>query len=199
MSRRGLLIAGLLGTAVAVVTAALALGAPPKIDREALRAAADVRTSALTELMRLITKLGSFYATVPAVLAAAVLLRARGLQREGLAAVAALALTVAAVQLLKEVAIERPRPAHPLGDATGGAYPSGHAAKAMAYVWIPLLARDVRAHWRRIALGTAIAVALLVGISRIYLHVHFLTDVAGGWAVGLAAFAAVTAAIARRA
>ena len=35
-----------------------------------------------------------------------------------------------------------------------------------------------------------IALAALVGLSRVYLHVHYLSDVSGGWALGVAAFAA---------
>jgi undecaprenyl-diphosphatase len=34
-----------------------------------------------------------------------------------------------------------------------------------------------------------IAVAALVGLSRVYLHVHYLSDVSGGWALGVSAYA----------
>jgi len=38
-----------------------------------------------------------------------------------------------------------------------------------------------------------IALAVIVGLSRVYLRIHYLSDVNGGWAFGLAAFAACAA------
>ena len=42
-----------------------------------------------------------------------------------------------------------------------------------------------------IAVGVALTVA--VGLSRVYLGVHYLSDVSGGWALGVAAFAGCAA------
>jgi undecaprenyl-diphosphatase len=39
-------------------------------------------------------------------------------------------------------------------------------------------------------LAVGIALAVLVGLTRVYLGVHWLSDVSGGWALGAAAFAA---------
>jgi membrane-associated phospholipid phosphatase len=59
------------------------------------------------------------------------------------------------------------------------ALPSAHAQNAVA-VW------GVLAAWggRRWAWAVAVALALLIGISRVYLGVHFPTDVLVGWAAG---------------
>jgi undecaprenyl-diphosphatase len=76
--------------------------------------------------------------------------------------------------------------AHPLGCGSGTSFPSAHAsnsaAAAMVFAWgAPRLS----------TLGMAIA--LLVGISRVYLGVHWPTDVIAGWALGAAVGAALIA------
>ena len=78
--------------------------------------------------------------------------------------------------------------------AEGGArldslsYPSGHASGiatlvtvALVMAW-PLMAARAR-HW---ALAAGVALVLLVGMTRMWLGVHFLSDVVGGWALGVA-------------
>jgi membrane-associated phospholipid phosphatase len=77
--------------------------------------------------------------------------------------------------------------------AEGGArleslsYPSGHSSGiatlvtvALIMAW-PLLAGRAR-HW---ALAAGIALVVLVGLTRMWLGVHFLSDVVGGWALGV--------------
>lgn len=63
------------------------------------------------------------------------------------------------------------------------AYPSGHASNAMAFFVLTalLLGRQRRIWW----ISFAVAVALLVGTSRLMLGVHWPSDVIGGWLWGL--------------
>jgi membrane-associated phospholipid phosphatase len=63
--------------------------------------------------------------------------------------------------------------------------PSGHAMVGTAF-WF-YLAAEARRRW---AWGTAAAMALAIGISRVYLGVHFVSDVVLGWILGLGYFAA---------
>jgi membrane-associated phospholipid phosphatase len=86
-------------------------------------------------------------------------------------------------------AVGRSRP--PLGGAVaaadGYAFPSGHAAAAAAAfgVLALLCSGPVRSQAARVAVwASAAMLTTLVGISRIYLGVHWTTDVIGGWAFG---------------
>jgi undecaprenyl-diphosphatase len=94
-----------------------------------------------------------------------------------------------AVPIVKS-AVDRPRPADPLVDVSGWSFPSGHAASSVAYVAIAVLvARTLPRATARVALvSAAFVLAVLVGLSRVYLRVHYLSDVIAGWAFSLAIF-----------
>ncbi|MBE9913864.1 phosphatase PAP2 family protein [Paenibacillus donghaensis] len=87
--------------------------------------------------------------------------------------------------ILKNI-IQRARPnTHRLVEITGFSFPSGHSMAAFAlYGAITfLLWRHIPQYAGRIAMITAgIALTLLIGISRIYLGVHYPSDVIGGYA-----------------
>lgn len=86
---------------------------------------------------------------------------------------------------------ERPRPdlVEHLDPVHTASFPSGHAVvTTVAYLTLAALVMRFFDNWRvRVyVLVVAVIVALLVGISRIYLGVHWPSDVAAGWAVGAA-------------
>src|SRR5262249_7247677 len=94
-------------------------------------------------------------------------------------------LSMVFVEVAKEL-VRRPRPQQVVGtwdpSRPSFAYPSGHAFNSTAvYVMVALLIGGRRG---RMAVAVAVTVAVLVGLTRLYLGVHWLTDVLGGWAGG---------------
>ena len=101
----------------------------------------------------------------------------------------------AILSTLLKLGFDRPRPdliAH-LSHAYSSSFPSGHAMlSAVTYLTLGVLL--ARAHERRrtkiIVMTYGVTLTVLIGLSRIYLGVHWPTDVMAGWALG-AAWAAV--------
>lgn len=92
---------------------------------------------------------------------------------------------------LLKLGIDRPRPdlvSH-LVDETSLSFPSGHAMlSAVTYLTLGSLAASFLPDRRTkiFALGLAVLITLLVGLSRIYLGVHWPSDVLAGWCAGFA-------------
>ena len=93
------------------------------------------------------------------------------------------------VNLVKNL-IQRERPAQTVAELvlTSYSFPSGHALGSTAvYVTLALLVSRqlARRRGRFLLVGAAVLLAGLIGFSRLYLGVHYLSDVAAGWAGGL--------------
>ena len=93
---------------------------------------------------------------------------------------------VAAMNLLLKSIFERARP--DLWDwivtETHTSFPSGHATASMALaLCIVYLLWNTK--WRKATIIAASVYLLLIGFSRLYLGVHFPTDILGGWLLGI--------------
>ncbi len=154
-------------------------------DRGLLDLADRLHADTAVSVVRVLTDLGSFYAVVALLLAVGVLLVLRHRFAELAALVTGAVLIYVSVHLAKN-AIARPRPPAPLVQVGGTSFPSGHAAYSTIWVGVavvlaravPGLARDA------VLIAGGLAVAAAVGLSRIYLRVHYWSDVAGGWGLG---------------
>ncbi len=141
-------------------------------------------------VMKDITSLGSVTVLTLVTLAAASYLLIARNRGATLLVIAAVGGGTLLSNLLK-YAFARPRPdvvAHSVEVATTS-FPSGHAMlSAVTYLTLGALLASFAAERRRKAfiLGLAVLLTVAVGISRVYLGVHYPTDVLAGWAVGAA-------------
>lgn len=95
----------------------------------------------------------------------------------------------AALDLASKVFFARPRPTvytH-LVHETNFSFPSGHAMGGMAFFLALhlLLWRTLPRRWRWLGV-VGLALAVLIGVSRPYLQVHYPSDIVAGWAFGSA-------------
>ncbi len=82
----------------------------------------------------------------------------------------------------------RPDVPNPITTASGSSFPSGHTLNATVFVGVLLLVLmpAIARRWRRWAVAVAVLLAVLVGFTRAALGVHYLSDIVGGWLLGLA-------------
>jgi len=159
-------------------------------DRRGLRWAQALEAPWLTHVAKVLTDLGILPVAGGVLVVTALVLLRRRHRLEGLALLGGLALTFAAVHVTKG-AVGRERPPDRLVAASGSAYPSGHAAYSVCWVAVAVALRHAVSQLgaRAGLLVAGVAIALVVGLTRIYLRVHWFSDVAGGWALGATCFA----------
>jgi undecaprenyl-diphosphatase len=81
----------------------------------------------------------------------------------------------------------RPVVAHPIAHGNGDSFPSGHALGsiicygALFLVFLPA----ARGRWRRVLSAVIATLIAAIGVSRLLLGVHYLSDVLGAWALGI--------------
>lgn len=157
------------------------------LDRAVVRRVGRARTPWANRVALAVTALGSAPGAVGITLAA--LAAARRTPRLALQiAVGALGGVTAEVGVKRIFRRERPRLLEHLEQVASNSFPSGHAmASSSLYLTLAFVAsRGRRRGPRAVALATAGLVAASVAASRVYLGVHWPTDVLGGLALGTA-------------
>jgi undecaprenyl-diphosphatase len=181
-----------------LIAYAVTLGGDPGTtgaDRAAADIVMDLRTSWLTDVAEVVTELGSVYALFAVTAIAVGLLAGARRWAELAVLVGAMVIMLVAAPEIKD-AVDRPRPAGGLVDVEGSGFPSGHATYSAIYAWLAItlaLRLGIRGGTPLVIGGIALTVA--IGLTRVYLGVHYLSDVIGGWALGASAFSACAAVV----
>jgi membrane-associated phospholipid phosphatase len=154
-------------------------------------------TPTATTVMQAVTQLGSTAVLVVVTALAAVLLLRVGRRGDAAFLVVVLAGAEALTWILKALfQRERPSFADPVATASSFSYPSGHALVSLAvYGGIAyLLLGDLRSfRARNVCLGIAALLVATIGFSRLYLGVHYLSDVLAGYSFAFAWLVALAA------
>ena len=191
--RAAAVVAVLAGAAVvALLGAGVRTRFAPQMDLDAdvseALYAGDERAGALDWLLEVLTAPGLSWVRVLLGAAVFVVLVRRRRMRLAAWVMAAVVLVAPLTTLLKEY-FGRVRPDFDEGGARYEtlSYPSGHSSGVTTLVVVglivawPLLSPAARRAW----LAAGCALILLVGLTRIWLGVHYLSDVVGGWSLGL--------------
>jgi undecaprenyl-diphosphatase len=165
---------------------------PTPGDETAIEVVEYLQTGALTSVAKVVSFFGSGGLTWVLALIGAALLAWRRRWTEFWVLLAGMTITLLGIVELKHT-VDRPPPppADPLASNSGSSFPSGHAAHSVIYLWLAVtIVLRLRPGMAR---ATAVVVAgivltALIGLSRVYLEVHYLSDVSAGWALGAAAF-----------
>lgn len=168
-------------------------------DESVQQTMAELKSEAATTVFKLFSYVGSTAAIVVITLIAAIVIGLRHGIWRGIVAVLSVAAAYIANTLLKN-GFDRIRPAEMWGiEADGASFPSGNAM--LAFVMFGMIALAViysqsTSRAAKITAGTAaVIIILFMGLSRVYFHVHYITDILAGYSAGLAVLSLVSLAL----
>lgn len=146
----------------------------------------NMRTDMLTSIFKIITNLGGAYCLIIIAILSAVFIKDKKIA----ISVPINLIIITILNLVLKNIVERPRPeGYRLITETGYSFPSGHSMISAAFygliiyfIWKNVKNRKLK-YIFSLLLGLLIA---LIGISRIYLGVHYASDVIGGFSISIA-------------
>jgi undecaprenyl-diphosphatase len=156
-------------------------------DRSVEKYIAAHRTASLTAFFSFITYIGSSYFLLPAYLIALVIQFTKNKQR---------ALFIALIGIISSLSLflakeffKRIRPDYHIAQQAGGySFPSGHTMSTLVFfglmIFLVFASKRLPATFKIIIIIALVAICLLVGISRMYLGVHYASDVIAGYCLG---------------
>lgn len=194
-AKRSIIVIAALVVAFVVLASGVIASATEPIDFALLRA---LRTSAseprgpvwLTSAVLDLSALGSTVVIVLVVVVASLFLLLDHRPRQAMLLIGVASVAAIGLRLIKlGVGRERPTIVEHIEVVTGMSFPSGHTL--LAAVLYPTLGMLIASNLRERSLKVfvfvvAAVLALLVGFTRVYLGVHYPSDVLGGWLLGLA-------------
>lgn len=149
---------------------------------------AGVRSGAVTGLATALTTVGSLLVLGPVAVLVALWCGYRG-QRTALLTVLSVAVGAVAIANVVKVVVNRPRPVSVhLVEVASASFPSQHAAQAAAILPAAAVVLTTRGWVRAFAVALAGILVVGIGLSRVYLGVHYPSDVVAGWVLGLVWF-----------
>jgi undecaprenyl-diphosphatase len=150
-----------------------------------MRAIASHRDATLTTIAGIVSNAGSFALLAP--LSIAFLLLRRWKRPADDIALLVIAAGSAVLPIVTKLIVARPRPTiEHLSHLTSLSFPSEHTTQAAAvYLTIAImLSKGLNRGWRELVIVVAVLIALAVAWSRVYLGVHYPTDVTAGLFLG---------------
>lgn len=179
----------LLAVAAVLLAAATGVGLligsdVPRFDHVVIAWMQRMRSDGLTAAAIMLTNLGSLWTLGPAVVLGVAWL---ALRRRFTAAVTVLVVAIGGVALATatKAMVGRFRPpVDALVAVDSPSFPSGHAAQSAAILLALALVLTRRRSTRAAALVVAVGLALGIGLTRVYLGVHYPSDVLAGWIFG---------------
>lgn len=140
------------------------------------------KSDILTNIMKIITFLGSALSII--LLTVLLIIVVKG-KRNKILILINVIVTTLLNQLLKNV-FQRGRPIDSIIEESGYSFPSGHSMVSMAfYGFLIYLVYKSNIKYKGLIIGLLSVLIVLIGISRIYLGVHYPTDVIGGFTLSL--------------
>jgi undecaprenyl-diphosphatase len=141
-----------------------------------------------TSVLNTITFLGSHYFLIPAFIV--LMIHSYFIKRDKWLAIRIAAISISSVLLMLflKFIFQRPRPLLPLlNEARGLSFPSGHAFMSFSFfgLLIYIIYEEMEKVWLKwLIISLIVSLILSIGLSRVYLRVHYASDVVAGLCMG---------------